>query len=113
MEIYSNAEIRSNGATDRRIRPCEIAPIDQACPTAVLEENAIAGTGFSRRTCGKCSRCAGLLERVCAREEKQWPKVAAARKLAVRLYWMLRTERPYPQIVPVESSSRVAVGGES
>jgi len=36
-------------------------------------------------------------------------KVAAARKLAVRLYWMLRTQKPYPEIVHVESSSRVAL----
>ena len=26
-------------------------------------------------------------------------KVAAARKLAVRLYWMLRTQTPYPEVV--------------
>lgn len=26
-------------------------------------------------------------------------KVAAARKLAIRLYWMLRTQTPYPQVV--------------
>jgi transposase len=38
-------------------------------------------------------------------------KVAAARKLAVRLYWMLRTETPYPEIVHVESSSRVPLAG--
>jgi transposase len=31
-------------------------------------------------------------------------KVAAARKLAVRLYWMLRTQTPYPQIVHNEGS---------
>ena len=36
-------------------------------------------------------------------------KVAAARKLAVRLYWMLRTQKPYPEIVRIESSSRVAL----
>jgi transposase len=36
-------------------------------------------------------------------------KVAAARKLAVRLYWMLRTNTGYPGVVRVESSSRVAV----
>lgn len=36
-------------------------------------------------------------------------KVAAARKLAIRLYWMLRTQKPYPEIVHVESSSRVAL----
>jgi hypothetical protein len=36
-------------------------------------------------------------------------KVAAARKLAIRLYWMLRTNRGYPEVVRVESSSRVAL----
>jgi len=36
-------------------------------------------------------------------------KVAAARKLAVRLYWMLRTNTAYPGVVRVESSSRVPV----
>ena len=36
-------------------------------------------------------------------------KVAAARKLAVRLYWMLRTNQAYPEVVRVESSPRVAV----
>jgi transposase len=40
-------------------------------------------------------------------------KVAAARKLAIRLYWMLRTQKPYPEIVRIESSSRVALAGES
>jgi hypothetical protein len=34
-------------------------------------------------------------------------KVAAARKLAIRLYWMLRTNTGYPEVVRVESSSRV------
>ena len=34
-------------------------------------------------------------------------KVAAARKLAVRLYWMLRTQKPYPEVVRIESRSRV------
>jgi len=33
--------------------------------------------------------------------------VAAARKLAIRLYWMLRTNTGYPEVVRVESSSRV------
>jgi transposase len=36
-------------------------------------------------------------------------KVAAARKLAIRLYWMLRTNQAYPEVVRVESSPRVAV----
>jgi hypothetical protein len=33
--------------------------------------------------------------------------------LAVRLYWMLRTQTPYPEIVRIESSSRVALDGAS
>lgn len=40
-------------------------------------------------------------------------KVAAARKLAIRLYWMLRTQTPYPEIVPVESSPRVPLVARS
>ena len=40
-------------------------------------------------------------------------KVAAARKLAIRLYWMLRTNRGYPEVVRVESSPRVPVVGAS
>jgi transposase len=40
-------------------------------------------------------------------------KVAAARKLAIRLYWMLRTNRGYPEVVRVESSPRVLVVGAS
>jgi transposase len=43
----------------------------------------------------------------CHRKAKGVAKVAAARKLAVRLYWMLRTNTKYPEIVRVESSSRV------
>jgi transposase len=43
----------------------------------------------------------------CHRKAKGVAKVAAARKLAIRLYWMLRTQKPYPEIVHVESSSRV------
>jgi transposase len=38
-------------------------------------------------------------------------KVAAARKLAIRLYWMLRTQKRYPEIVRIESSPRVPVVG--
>jgi transposase len=40
-------------------------------------------------------------------------KVAAARKLAVRLYWMLRTQTPYPQVVHNEGSPRHPVVGAS
>ena len=43
----------------------------------------------------------------CHRMAKGVAKVAAARKLAVRLYWMLRTNTGYPVIVRIESSPRV------
>jgi len=43
----------------------------------------------------------------CHAKPKGVAKVAVARKLAVRLYWMLRTQKPYPEIVRIESSSRV------
>ena len=43
----------------------------------------------------------------CHRKAKGVAKVAAARKLAIRLYWMLRTNKGYPEVVRVESSSRV------
>jgi transposase len=43
----------------------------------------------------------------CHSKPKGVAKVAAARKLAVRLYWMLRTNTAYPEIARVGSSSRV------
>ena len=43
----------------------------------------------------------------CHHKPKGVAKVAAARKLAIRLYWMLRTNTKYPEVVRVESSSRV------
>ena len=43
----------------------------------------------------------------CHSKPKAVAKVAAARKLAVRLYWMLRTQKPYPEVVRIESSPRV------
>jgi transposase len=43
----------------------------------------------------------------CHTKAKGVAKVAAARKLAIRLYWMLRTNTGYPGVVRVESSSRV------
>jgi transposase len=49
----------------------------------------------------------------CHSKPKGVAKVAAARKLAIRLYWMLRTQKRYPEIVHVESSSRVPLVGES
>jgi transposase len=49
----------------------------------------------------------------CHRKAKGVAKVAAARKLAIRLYWMLRTNTRYPEVVHVESRSRVPLVGES
>ena len=43
----------------------------------------------------------------CHTKAKGVAKVAAARKLAIRLYWILRTMIGYPEIVRIESSSRV------
>lgn len=40
----------------------------------------------------------------CHHKPKGVGKVAVARKLAVRLFWMLRTQTPYPQIVHNEGS---------
>jgi transposase len=42
----------------------------------------------------------------CHHMAKGVAKVAAARKLAVRLYWMLRTNTAYPEIAHIESSPR-------
>ena len=49
----------------------------------------------------------------CHSKPKAVAKVAAARKLAVRLYWMLRTQTAYPEIVRIESSSGLALVGAS
>ena len=49
----------------------------------------------------------------CHQKPKAVAKVAAARKLAVRLYWMLRTQKPYPEVVRIESSSGLALVGRS
>ena len=49
----------------------------------------------------------------CHAKPKAVAKVAAARRLAVRLYWMLRTQTAYPEIVRIESSSRVPRIGAS
>lgn len=49
----------------------------------------------------------------CHSRPKNVAKVAAARKLAVRLYWMLRTHTAYPEIVRIESSPRVALADAS
>jgi transposase len=49
----------------------------------------------------------------CHSKPKAVAKVAAARKLAIRLYWMLRTQQPYPAVVRIESSPRVPLVGAS
>ena len=49
----------------------------------------------------------------CHRMARGVAKVAAARRLAVRLFWMLRTNTKYPEIVRIESSSTLAVVSES
>jgi len=49
----------------------------------------------------------------CHRMAKGVAKVAAARRLAVRLFWMLRTNIGYPEIAHIESSPRYGVVGES
>jgi transposase len=73
------------------------------------------GNGFMRMLLVEAAQCAvrcdpqmrsEYLHR-CHRKAKAVAKVAAARKLAIRLYWMLRTNRGYPEVVRVESSSRV------
>ena len=47
----------------------------------------------------------------CHHKPKGVAKVAAARKLAVRLYWMMRQNVGYPEIALIESSPRVALTG--
>jgi transposase len=48
----------------------------------------------------------------CHHKAKGVAKVATARKLAVRLYWMLRQNVGYPEIAHIESSSRVPLAGQ-
>ena len=49
----------------------------------------------------------------CHKKPKGVAKVAAARKLTVRLYWMLKTNTAYPEIARVESRSRVPLASAS
>lgn len=49
----------------------------------------------------------------CHHKAKGVAKVAAARKLTVRLFWMMKTKVAYPEIVHVESSPRVPLVGAS
>ena len=52
-------------------------------------------------------------QHLCHSKPKAVAKVAVARKLAIRLYWMLRSQKPYPAVVRIESSPRVALVGAS
>ena len=49
----------------------------------------------------------------CHHKPKGVAKVAAARKLAVRLYWMLKTSKPYPQVLHIEGSPRHPVAAKA
>jgi transposase len=49
----------------------------------------------------------------CHAKPKAVAKVAAARKLAVKLYWMLRNAKADPESVAIESSPRVPLVGAS
>jgi transposase len=49
----------------------------------------------------------------CHSRPKQVAKVAAARKLAVKLYWMLRNAKAHSESVAIESSPRVPLAGAS
>jgi len=48
-------------------------------------------------------------QHLCHSKAKAVAKVAVARKLAIRLYRMLRTQQPYPAVVRIESSPTVAL----
>src|ERR1700690_1388096 len=52
-------------------------------------------------------------QHLCHSKAQAVAKVAVARKLAVRLYWMLPKKKPYPAVVHVESSPRVPLVGAS
>jgi transposase len=79
------------------------------------------GNGFARMLLVEAAQTACRLDEGfrkqyqhrCHSKAKGVAKVAAARRLAVRLYWMLRTQTAYPEIVRIESSPRVALDGAS
>jgi len=79
------------------------------------------GNGFLRQLLVEAAQTATRLDdgfrkeyqARCHHKPKGVAKVAAARKLGVRLYWMLRTGIKYPEIAFIESSPRVALVGAS
>jgi transposase len=50
-----------------------------------------------------------MYARLKARKHHGVAKVAVARKLAVRLYWMLRTQKPYPEVVRMQGNQSHSV----
>ena len=79
------------------------------------------GNGFMRQLLVEAAQTANRLDEGfrrqyqarCHHKPKGVAKVVTARKLAVRLYWMLRQNVGYPEIVRIESSPRVPLVGES
>jgi transposase len=49
----------------------------------------------------------------CHHKAKGTAKVATARKLAVRLYWILKTGKPYPEVLLIEGSPRHPVAAKA
>ena len=56
---------------------------------------------------------AGVFAIAVTGSRKAWRKWQRRARLAVRLYWMLRTQMAYPEIVRIESSPRVPLVGAS
>jgi transposase len=52
---------------------------------------------------------ARVYARLKAKKHHGVAKVAVARKLAVRLYWMARTQKPYPEVVRMQGSQSLPV----
>ena len=52
---------------------------------------------------------ARMYARLKAKKHHGVAKVAVARKLAVRLYWMARTQKPYPEVVRMQGSQSLPV----
>jgi len=50
-----------------------------------------------------------VYKRLAQRKHHGVAKVAVARKLVLRLYWMLRTNKPYPEVVRMQGSSSHSV----
>ena len=67
----------------------------------------------AQTTCRKDEEFRKQYQARCHHKPKGVAKVAAARRLTVRLYWMLRQNVGYPEIANIESSSRVPLKGNS